>query len=144
MRYRVGGGAALFAAIASSACGITEPIEDRLIGIVDQEEGVPVVSVPGQVVAGQEFEVTIRTVGGGCVRKGDTEVEVVRGTATVTPYDRFALPRPGLGCLPTAETFQHTAPVTFPDAGDAVVVVRVREQGSDEPIGLRFPVSVVP
>ena len=42
------------AVIASSACGVSEPIEDRLVGIVDQEDGVPVVSVPEQVGTAEE------------------------------------------------------------------------------------------
>jgi hypothetical protein len=135
---------ALIAALAASACGIAEPIEDRLIGIVAEEEGVPVVSVPQQVAATEEFEVTVRTRGGACVRKGETEVELAGDTAKITPYDHYQIPRPGIGCLPTAETFQHTVIVTFVDPGEAVVVVRVREPESDEVTELQYLVSVRP
>lgn len=137
--------AALLVPVALAACGISEPIEDRLIGIVDEEsEGVPAVSVPEEVGVAEVFEVTVRTVGGACVRKGETEVEVDGDTATITPYDHYAVPRPGLGCIPTAETFQHTAELTFASAGDAWVVVRARERAADEATELRYPVRVVP
>lgn len=134
----------LAAALVMGACGVAEPLEDRLVGIIDEEEGVPVVSVPAEVGVGQEFEVAVTTVGGACVRMGETEVELAGATATVTPYDHFAIPRPGLGCLPTAETFRHTVGVVFPEAGDASVVVRVREMGSIEAMDLHYPVSVLP
>jgi hypothetical protein len=144
-RDRAGGRASAALLVALAACGISEPIEDRLVGIVDEEaEGVPAVSVPEQVVVAEAFEVTVRTVGGACVRKGDTEVESGGDTATVTPYDHFAVPRPGLGCIPTAETFQHTVELSFANAGDAWVVVRVRERAEGEPTELAYPVRVVP
>lgn len=144
VRRRRASAAALFA-VALAGCGVSEPIEDRLVGIVDEEaEGVPAVSVPEQVGVAEAFEVTVRTVGGACVRKGDTEVEVDGDTATITPYDHFAVPRPGLGCIPTAETFQHTAELTFTSGGDAWVVVRVRERAEAEATELRYPVRVSP
>jgi hypothetical protein len=141
-------GAALIAglagAVVASACGIAEPIEDRLVGVVYEQDGVPAVVVPEEAGVAQPFEVTVRTVGGACIRKGETEVEVDGQTATVTPYDRYAIPRPGLGCLPAASTIEHTVLVTFEGAGDATVVVRAREEGSDQIRQLDYPVVVAP
>ena len=136
--------AGLVLGVAASACGIAEPIEDRLVGILHEQDGVPAVLVPGQAEVAQPFEVTVRTVGGACIRKGETEVEIEGQTATVTPYDRYAIPRPGLGCLPSASTIEHTVLVTFEGAGDATVVVRAREEGSDQILQLDYPVVVAP
>lgn len=134
----------LSAWLAFAACGVAEPLEDRLIGILHEQDGQPDVAVPLQVGASEPFVVTVRTLGGACVRKDETELDVAGATATVTPYDRYAIPRPGLGCLPAASTYEHTATVTFTEPGDAWVIVRVREDGSDEVTELTYPVEVAP
>lgn len=131
-------------AVTLAACGVAEPLEDRLVGILVLEDGAPVVDVPDTVRAGTPFEVSVITVGGACIRRDDTDVEVDGATATVTPWDRFAIPRPGFGCLPSTSTLDHTASVTFSSPGAATVVVRGREDGADEVLTFSYPVVVEP
>ena len=131
--------------VAVAACGVAEPLVDRLVAIVYEESGVPSVSVPDAVRAGESFPVTVRTVGGDCVRKDETEILVEGSTATVTPYDRYSIPRPGFGCLPSDPVLQHTTDVTFTEAGPARVLVRVRRGDGSGPVGeIEYPVTVEP
>jgi len=127
-----------------SACGVAEPLEDRLVGILVFEDGTPAVDLPDTVRAGTPFEVSVTTIGGACIRRDETDVEVAGSTATVTPWDRFAIPRPGLGCLPSASTLDHRASITFAAPGPAAVLVRGREDGSEEILTFSYPVVVEP
>lgn len=131
-------------AVTVSACGVAEPLEDRLVGILVLEDGAPAVVVPDTVRAGVPFQVSVTTVGGACIRRDETDVEVDGATATVTPWDRFAIPRPGFGCLPSTATLDHTTSVTFPGSGPATVVVRGREDGSVDVLSFSYPVVVEP
>lgn len=146
MRTRADGlRAASVVLLALFACRSVEPLEDRRIGVIHEVEGEPDVRVPVSARPSEPFEVRVRTVGGTCVRREDTELEVAGDTARVTPYDRYLLPRPGLGCLPSEETISHTVDVSFDEAGEAVVLVRGRvDDESDEIRELEYPVEVTP
>jgi hypothetical protein len=127
-----------------AGCEVVEPLEDRLVGILAERDGATDVAVPDTVASGVPFVVSVKTVGGACVRKDETELELSGSTATVTPYDRYAIPRPGLGCLPTATAFDHATTVTFMTSGDASVVIRGREEGTNTILEFAYAVVVIP
>lgn len=138
-------GSLVVAAVLSlfvAACQVAEPLEDVRVGVVMEVDGVPSVTLPTTVRAGESFEVTVVTVGGPCIRAGETEVEIDDAVALVTPYDRYAIPRPGVGCLLVDEELWHTAMVVFDEAGPARVVVVSRAEDSDDLRELEFPVTV--
>lgn len=145
MKGRITGGAVGAVFLTLFACRASEPLEDRRIGVIHEVEGEPDVRVPASARASEPFEVRVRTVGGACVRRDDTELEMAGDTVRVTPYDRYLLPRPGLGCIPSDETIAHTVDISFDDAGEVVVVVRGRvDDGSEEVYELEYPVAVTP
>ena len=70
--------------------------EARVLGILDfQNEGTQdVLTAPDTVKAGEDFELTISTFGGGCEREGDAAVVISPANATVMVYDFTAATRP--------------------------------------------------
>ena len=106
--------------VATAACGSTGPDEVRFLGrILDSE---PVVEVPETVSVSMPFNVSIETVGGGCTRAGETEVEVVGNTATISPYDYGPVGDPP--CLAFVAPIVHSAAVTFAAVGEGTIVFR--------------------
>jgi hypothetical protein len=89
------------------------------------------VEMPSEVARGADFEVTVRTFGGGCIGQGDTEVSVSGRSAEVRPYDLFvtSLP-PNAACTDDLRYYQHRATLRFTQTGTAVVRVRGREAPS--------------
>ena len=106
--------------VATAACGSLGPDEVRFLGkILDPE---PVVKVPDTVSVSMPFNVSIETGGGGCIRAGETEVEVVGNRATVTPYDYGPAGDPP--CIANVVQIVHSATVTFDGAGKGTIVFR--------------------
>jgi hypothetical protein len=138
MRRVVGATLALFIA----SCGVSEPLEDVRVGVLREVDGEPAVVVPPSARAGEPFDVLITTVGGGCIREGETEVVLDGDVPTVTAYDRYAVPRPGIGCLGVEAWIEHTASVSFASPGDAVVVVRGRDGDTDQITELTYPIRI--
>lgn len=130
------------AVVLLAACGISEPKELRVLGRIDQSASQPRVVVPGSVVAGESFVVTVVTTIRGCQRAGDTESSVEGTTATVTPFDVEFIQRPGVICDNALLDAEHEATVVFSSTGPALVVIRARDLASDEEIELQFPVVV--
>ena len=74
--------------------------EARVLGILDfQAEGTnDVLTAPDTVEAGEDFDITITTVGGGCERAGDTAVLLAETSASVMVYDFTTATHPGVAC----------------------------------------------
>jgi hypothetical protein len=117
-----------FVALAMGCSSITYP-EERVIGVITGfNADDPHVAVPDTVAAGESFAVTVRTYGGGCTRKGETETEIDGLRATVTPYDIQT--RADI-CTDILKQFTHTASLRFNETGTARVVVRGRGHTPD-------------
>jgi hypothetical protein len=108
---------------------LTGPGRERVIGTLEHHGDSVVVSVPDTVAAGEAFTVAVRTYGGGCMEKGDTEVEVRGLRATVTPYD---IRVEADVCTAILKLFEHTATLHFEGAGTAEVVMRGRKEPEGE------------
>jgi hypothetical protein len=85
------------------------------------------VEIPNVVSRGVDFEVAVRTFGGGCISQGDTEVSIAGKTAEVRPFDIFVthIP-PNSACTSELRYYLHRATLRFTEAGLATVRVRGR------------------
>jgi hypothetical protein len=90
------------------------------------------VEIPKVVSRGVDFEVAVRTFGGGCMGQGDTEVSISGRSAEVRPYDLFPtrLP-PNTACTADLRYYLHRATLRFSEAGLAMVRVRGRAHPGD-------------
>ena len=122
---------------ATTACGSTGPDEVRFLGRIFDPE--PVVEVPDTVSVSMPFNVSIETVGGGCTRAGETEVEVVGNKAIVIPYDYGPVGDPP--CTADVIPIVHSATVTFDAVGEGIIVFRGTGRGG-APIEFQYPVWV--
>jgi hypothetical protein len=101
------------------------------------------IEVPSVVSRGVDFEVAVRTFGGGCVTQGDTEVSIAGRTAEVRPFDIFVTRLPPNGaCTNELRYFPHRATLRFAEAGTAVVHIRGRAQPGDDVIVVERLVQV--
>lgn len=112
-------------------CGaVVGPDERRQVGVIDFYDQPSVIEVPDTVRVGEDFQVSVRTYGGGCVSQDTTEVAVADRLAQVVPYDLHS----GEGVCPDVlRTFDHEAVVRFEDEGEAEVRV----------IGKRMPENAI-
>lgn len=131
---------ALAIAVLVAGCERTAgPDERRKTGTIRFFEDPVLTRVPDTVAAGRSFSVSIRTYGGGCVRKGDTEVAQEERSATVTPFDVHS----GANvCTAELKLFEHTATVTFRSPGSATVRFRGRAEPGDSVVTVSRPVVV--
>lgn len=108
--------------------------EDRNPGILRLYQTDPpnALVVPDTVPAGVEFQLAATTLGGGCERAGETEVDVRGSVATVTPYDYTARAE---ACPDILRLLPHTAVLRFGTPGEAVVRLQGRRIGPDTPRG---------
>lgn len=60
---------------------------ERVFGTIEFYSDPVRVVVPSSVQQGQLFVVTVVTYGGGCIEKGETDVEVEALQAEIRPYD---------------------------------------------------------
>ena len=102
-----------------------------IIGFVNGGTSIGlVVEAPESVTAGVAFDVTVNTFGSSsCVRAERLDVEVVGSVARLTPYDRVA--PPNSECSADVGAHPHTAQVTFPTPGAAMLEVHGRTAAGD-------------
>jgi hypothetical protein len=95
---------------------------------------LPVLEAPDTVVAGQPFEVLVRTYGSnGCWREAGSAVEGSGLTRTVTPYDRNpAAEDRTIACPDVVVRLPRTARLTFSEPGEAVLRVLGRRMVGGE------------
>lgn len=115
------------AALLLSGCGlITGVDEDRFQGTIGYPDDV-ILTIPETVYLGQEFTLTLRTIGAdGCWRNDRTDVTLSSLAAAITPYDVRRTER-GVDCTMAVVDLLHTANLTFDQAGLARVTVRGRD-----------------
>jgi len=114
-------------AVFTAACGITGPDSVRRPGVVAYGSEPAYVVAPDTVEIGVKFVLLVRTYGGGCVEKGDTEVTVSGGVIEVRPYDidtNYAT------CAGLLLHFSHEAAASVESPGDVLLRVYGREEPS--------------
>lgn len=119
--------------------GVVGPDERRQVGVIDFFEQPTVIAVPDTVRAGEDFQVSVRTYGRGCVRQDTTEVAVEGRLAQVVPYDLHS--RDGT-CSDVVRAFDHAAVVRFEEAGEAEVRVVGKRLPENAMMVLAHPVVV--
>ena len=124
----------LAAAVAACDGDPSGPRDVARLGILEfHGESRNVVTAPDTVEAGEVFDVTVLTYGGGCDRKGETRVEEIDGSVVITPIDVFAEGE-DVVCPSSLRRFEHTARVTFGEPGTGEIRVRGRRVPADEKI----------
>ena len=111
--------------VAALSCDdpLEGPPSDRVVGYI----GFSLVrghepQVPETATANIPLDVTVWTMGDGCVEGGDTEVAVDGLRAEVTPYD--FVDWSAAACTLELRLFEHAATLVFEDPGIAEVVLR--------------------
>ena len=133
--------AAVFAVVPTTGCDSADAGETRAPGVLVQNPpDYPALTAPDTVVVGRPFTVTTFTAGGGCVRKGDTEVAVTSLMAEIRPFDLFVDPGPDGACPAFLTYYPHTATFAFQETGTATV----RVLGAAEPSGFGPPLAAAP
>jgi len=107
--------------------------EARVLGILDESANDALVA-PATVPAGEDFKVTITTIGSGCEREADTGVIVSENGATVMVYDFTKATHPGVACAMILKHLRHTVTLRFTKRGKALIRVWGRRVGSDTPM----------
>ena len=137
--------------VLTTGCGLLFGGEGRILGTVhleSLESGLkrPLIEVPETVSVATPFTVSVITKVGGCVRGGETEVEVIGSTATITPYDYSSEKTQGGSdelCTTDLRLYEHVTEVTFDSPGASTVVVNSRRVLFDpEPIQYEYAVWV--
>jgi hypothetical protein len=78
------------------------------------------VTVPARVVVGEQFGVTVLTVGSSnCTRADGNDLTVSAGLARFVPYDE--VPSDGRVCFRDAAPFTHTDALRFEEPGRAIL-----------------------
>ena len=105
------------------------PILERRESVISLGDS-PSITVPTDGTVGVPVPVAVVTVGGGCVRQGDTDVQVVGLAADVTPYDsEYVYLPPHMACTDELRFYSHQTSVVF----DAIGVATLRIHGRAEP-----------
>lgn len=127
-------------------CPPTGPHSPALrMGVIEFYQQPVEVEAPDEAVAGVPIRVTVKTFGGGCVRKSHTEAGVSELVGTVVPWDLDqTLADPDVVCTEELRIFEHTAELTFPAAGEATVRVHGLRQPGMETVTVERPVRVRP
>lgn len=123
----------------------------RLPGVFSFDENASgqIVRVPESVRPGQEFQVVITTVGGGCEEQGDQGVVLGMRSAEIHVYDFTTATRPDTVCTAIIKRFEHTVTLNFPEPGVYALHVWGRQTGryypnGGAPVVLTVPVTVNP
>lgn len=109
----------------------------RILGVLgsDSNTAYQSISVPPNVQANRDFEITVTTSGSGCVSAGETSVILGEMNADVFVYDFTSANRPGIMCTMIFKTFSHKATLRFANKGEAVIRVWGRRQGGGSILG---------
>ncbi len=111
--------------ILLTSCGLLER-RVRVVGEIDSFSQQDAIIVPASVQSRESFEVTVTTLGGGCMDQGETDVQVQGLRADITPYDYAITPLFG-ACLLYGEEYLHTTTLTFAEKGTATLFFHGRE-----------------
>ena len=96
-------------------------LSERVFGTLEYYGEPFQATVSATAEVGRPFAVTVITYGGSCLEKGETTVETEGLRAEIRSYDYDTTPVSGL-CAGDLQFHDHTATVTFAEAGEAEVV----------------------
>lgn len=118
----------------------------RELGVIESDITVDeaVLSAPERAQVGVPFNITVRTIGGGCTEADGMESEVVGDLAVLRPYDVTLIPSGDVVCPAIVTRPEHTAQITFERAGSATIRVEGRsESGTDMTGGADYAQAVI-
>lgn len=99
-----------------------------------------VVTLPTTAKAGQAFQITITSFGGGCESVGGADVKVEGMTATIDVYD-MTVAGPAVSCTMELKRLPRTVDVTFAEAGNATIKINgIKSDGS--PVTIEKTITV--
>lgn len=126
-------------AVSLVACsGAEQP--RRVIGTL-AHYGDPVrVEVPSSVGLGEDFQVKVTTYGGGCLDKGDTEVERDGLEVSIRPYD-LDTSVPKYPCTADLALYTHIVELRFEEAGEAQLRIFGLRKDASNPQGTLITVT---
>lgn len=127
--------------LGCSSSAMVGPDEDgRVPGTIEfYGDGVRL-EMPVIVQAGETFDVRVKTFGGGCTAKGDTEVQMSSARATIRPYDYE--PTTDTVCIEVLVVHTHEAAVRFDRRGPATVTVIGRRRPGDQLVAVSRSILV--
>ena len=114
----------LLSAVLSTGCMV------RDYGILLQAEDFDPIVLPEAVKVGETFTVIVTTRGGGCIKFGDSKVEIEGMIATVSVYDWYN--NRDQDCSLYLALHQHKAEITFNEIGTATLNIVARESSGLE------------
>jgi hypothetical protein len=103
--------------------GCSDPDWTRVVGTLNLgTERTIIATAPTQVAAGEEFVLTVATVGSSsCTRADGNDLTVSGSVARFVPYDE--VPTDDRGCIRNEAPFPHTDVLSFPQPGTSTVWV---------------------
>lgn len=118
-------------------------VQERRVGTISHYADPVRIEVPESVARGESFVVKVTTYGGGCIAKGDTDVQTEGLDVRVTPYDweTVRMP-PNTVCTMELRLYQHTATLRFDQPGTARITIRGREKPSGQVLTVERKVTV--
>lgn len=119
-------GAVLVTIGAATVAACDDPYAHEAVRVVGAWNGQA--QIPDTMTAGVPSEIVIWTHGGGCVTRGETEVDIAGRSALVIPYDYLGSEEASCGILPLL-TFKHRAHVVFDDPGTAEITIAYSSDG---------------
>lgn len=109
----------------------------RILGNLgtDASSANEAVSIPSNVRANQDFEITVTTSGNGCISAADSGVVLSETEADIFVYDYTAASRPGVMCTMIFKTLPRKATLRFAKSGTATIRIWGRRLGGNAPSG---------
>jgi len=109
----------------------------RVLGVLgsDSKTAYQSISVPPNIQANRDFEITVTTSGNGCVGAGEASVILGEMNADVFVYDFTSANRPGIMCTMIFKTLPHKATLRFANEGEAVIRIWGRRQSGGSAFG---------
>ena len=127
--------AAAAALLLISACSLLLPERsaEEQPAVLEHYGDPARVSVPDSARAGEPFTVELASYGGGCVRKGRTDVANEGMTADIRPFDYHNTAR-NVVCTAELSLYRHDVTVRFDRPGTATIRVHGRRMPNGEPV----------
>lgn len=114
------------AAVLAACSGLVGPDGGKRLGIIAFYGDPVVTEVPHTVQAGADFDVAVRTYGGGCISAGETDVKLDGLSVDVRPYDVHSGESV---CTSELRFFDHRLTLTIAERG----LAQIRFHGKELP-----------
>lgn len=134
----------LVLAALASACSalLPERPSEQQPAVLEHYGEPPQVTAPASVLVGEPVTVSVTSYGGGCVRKGYTEVVQGQGmTVSVRPYELHAGDGKSV-CTDELALYRHQVTLRFDQPGTATLRIHGTRMPGREPITLTHTVVV--